>query len=79
MAFACAEKYNKMSNISKNLLKETSPFRLLRIVSTDFLALRSFCLMYASTAAKSYILNCMWTAADFIIKGRMAAGCAPLL
>jgi len=52
---------------------------LLRIVSTNFLALRSFYLIYASTAAKSYILNCMWTAANFIIKGRMAAGCAPLL
>jgi len=33
-----------MSNILTNLLKETSPSRLLRIVSTDFLALRLFCL-----------------------------------
>jgi len=32
-----------MSNILTNLLKETSPSRLLRIVSTDFLALRLFC------------------------------------
>jgi len=32
-----------MSNILTNLLKETSPFRLLRIVLTDFLALRLFC------------------------------------
>jgi len=32
-----------MSNILTNLLNETSPSRLLRIVSTDFLALRSFC------------------------------------
>jgi len=32
-----------MSNILTNLLKETSPPRLLRIVSTDFLALRLFC------------------------------------
>jgi len=29
-----------MSNILTNLLNETSPSRLLRIVSTDFLALR---------------------------------------
>jgi len=32
-----------MSNILMNLLKETSPSSLLRIVSTDFLALRLFC------------------------------------
>jgi len=32
-----------MSNILKNLLKETSPSRLLRTVSTDILALRLFC------------------------------------
>ena len=32
-----------MSNILTNLLKETSPSRLLRIVSTDFLALCLFC------------------------------------
>jgi len=32
-----------MSNILTNLLKETSPSRLLRIVSTDFLAFRLFC------------------------------------
>jgi len=25
-----------------------------------------------------YILNYMWTVANFIIKGRTAAGCAPL-
>jgi len=28
-------------------------------------------LQYASTAAKSYILNYMWKAAYFIIEGRM--------
>jgi len=27
--------------------------------------------IYASTAAKSYILNYIWTAANFIIEGRM--------
>jgi len=27
--------------------------------------------VYASTAAKSYILNYMWTAANFIIEGRI--------
>jgi len=32
-----------MSNILTNLLKETSPSRLLLVVSTDFLALRLFC------------------------------------
>jgi len=32
-----------MSNILTNLLQETSPSRLLCIVSTDFLALRLFC------------------------------------
>jgi len=47
----------------------TSPSRLLRIASTDFLAF-VFPSMYASMAAKSYILNYMWTAANFIIKGR---------
>jgi len=30
-----------------------------------------FASIYASTAAKSYILNYMWTAANFIIEGRM--------
>ena len=30
-----------------------------------------FASMYASTAAKSYILSYMWTAANFIIEGRM--------
>jgi len=32
-----------MSNIIPNFLKETSPSRLLRTVSTDFFALRLFC------------------------------------
>jgi len=32
-----------MSNILTNLLKETSPSRLLSIVSTDIFALRLFC------------------------------------
>jgi len=32
-----------MSNILTNVLKETSPSRLLRIMSTAFLALRLFC------------------------------------
>ena len=32
-----------MSNILTNLMKETSPSRLLRILSTDFLALRLVC------------------------------------
>jgi len=36
--------------------------------------------MYASTAAKSHISNYMWTAANFIIEGRItAAGCSPLV
>jgi len=39
-------------------------------MSTDFLALRLFCFNIRSTAAKSYILNYMWTAANFIIDGR---------
>jgi len=41
----------------------------LRIVSTDFLALFLFSSIYASTAAKSYILNYMLMGANFIIKG----------
>ena len=50
------------------LLIVTSPSRLLHIVSTDFLALRLFfASIYASAAAKSYILNYMWTAANFVI------------
>jgi len=43
MSFACAQKYNKMSNILTILLKETSPSGLLHIVWTDFLTLRLFC------------------------------------
>jgi len=35
-----------------------------------FLPCICFVSVYASTAAKSYILNYMWTAANFIIKGR---------
>jgi len=60
-----------MSNILTNLLKEASPSRLLRIVSTDFLAVRVFCFNIASTAAKSYVLSYMWTTANFIIEGCM--------
>ena len=55
-----------------SIILVTSPSRLLRIVSTDVLALRLFCFkIYAGTAAKSYILNYIWTAANFIIEGRM--------
>jgi len=32
---------------------------------------RHVLLQYVSTAAKSYISNYMWTAANFIIEGRM--------
>ena len=49
----------------------TSPSRLLRIVSTDFLPCVCFASIYASTAAKSYILNYMWTAVNFVIEGRV--------
>ena len=42
----------------------TSPTRLLRIVSTDFLRCVCFASIYASTAAKSCILNYTWTAAN---------------
>ena len=37
-----------------------------------FLRCVCFASIYASTAAKSYILNYMWTAANFIIEGRMS-------
>jgi len=60
-----------MSNILTNLLKETSLSRFLHIVSTDFLALRLFCFNIRQQAAKSYILNYTWTAANFIIEGRV--------
>ena len=46
-----------MSNILMNLLEETSPSTLLHIMSTYFLSLRLFASIYASMAAKSYILN----------------------
>ena len=36
-----------------------------------FLPCVCFASIHASTAAKSYILNCVWTAANFIIEGRM--------
>jgi len=36
-----------------------------------FLPYVCFASIHASTAAKSYILNYMWTAANFIIEGRM--------
>ena len=36
-----------------------------------FLLCVCFASIYVSTAAKSYILNHMWTAANFIIEGRM--------
>jgi len=49
-----------MLNILTNLLKEK--FAKHRYVC--------FASIYASTAAKSYILNYMWTAANFIIEGR---------
>jgi len=49
----------------------TSPSRLLRIVLPNFLAWFCFASIYTSTAAKSCSLNCMWTAASFIIAGRM--------
>ena len=48
----------------------TSPSRLLRIVSTDFLVLRFFVSIYSRRAVKSYILNYMWTPTNIIIKGR---------
>ena len=40
-------------------------------MSTDFLALGLFSSINANTAAKSHILNYMWTAANFFIEGRM--------
>ena len=52
-----------MSNILTNLLKEKF-VRLIRLPCVCFASI------YASTAAKSYILNYMWTAANFIIEGR---------
>jgi len=52
-----------MSNILKNLLKE----RFGRLI---FLPCVCFASIDAATAAKSYILNYMWTAANFIIEGR---------
>ena len=53
-----------MSNILTNLLKE-------KFVRLIFLPCVCFASIYASMAAKSYILNYMWTAANFIIEGRM--------
>jgi len=43
-----------------------------------------FASIHASTAAKSYILNFMWTAANFIVEGRMRPQvvhhwCTPML
>jgi len=43
-----------------------------------FLPCVCFASVYASTAAKSYILNYMWTAANFIIEGRMRPYCRRL-
>ena len=43
-----------------NLLEETSPSTLLHIMSTYFLSLRLFASIYASMAAKSYLLNYIW-------------------
>jgi len=59
-----------MSNILTNLLNETSPSRLLRVVSYDFLALRLLCFNKPQHGRQIFILNYMWTAADFIIEGR---------
>ena len=61
----------KCQTFQRIVTKKTSPSRLLRIVSTDFLPCVCFASMYASTAAKSYVSNYMWTAANFIIADRM--------
>jgi len=52
-----------MSNILTKLLKEKFGWLI-------FLPCVYFASIYASTAAKSYILNYMWVAANFIIEGR---------
>jgi len=57
-----------MSNILTNLLKEVWSTDSCRLI---FLPCVCFASMYARTAAKSYILNYMWTATNFIIEGRM--------
>ena len=54
---------------------------MLRIVSTDFRALRLFCFSIRQHGRQILYLNYMWTAANFIIeggKGRTAVSCAPL-
>jgi len=52
-----------MSTILTNLLKE----KFGRLI---FLPCVCFASIHASTAAKSYILNYMWTVPKFIIEGR---------
>ena len=61
MSFTCGYKYNKMSNILTKL----------RIMSTDFLALRLFCFNIRKHGRQISILNYMWTAVNFIIEGRI--------
>jgi len=60
-----------MSNILTNLLKETSPSRLLRTVWIDFLAFRLFCFNVRQHGRQIlYFKYYMWTATNFIIEGR---------
>jgi len=60
-----------MSNILTNLLKKKHHhpdcYASYRLIFLPCVCFASIC---ASTAAKSHILNHMWTAANFIIEGR---------
>jgi len=60
-----------MSNILTNLLNEKfAKHRSNQLLPWSWLPCVCFPSIYASSAAKSYILNYMWTAANFIIEGR---------
>ena len=69
------QKHRTHSNINCVFILElfvTSPSRLLRIMSTDFVALRLFCFNIRQHGRQIlYFKDYMWTAANFIIKGRM--------
>jgi len=68
-----------MSNILTNLLKETSPSRLLRIMSTDFLALRLFCFSIRQRGRQIIQFKLDVDGRKFHYQRPHAVSCAPLL
>jgi len=68
-----------MSNILTNLLKETSPSRLLHIVSTDFLALHLFSFNIHQHDCQILYFKLHMDGRKFHYwRPHTAAGCAPL-